>query len=497
MNEHKERLVIISNRLPISVIKKEEEYQLKPGSGGLVTAMAPVLRNRGGIWIGWTGTNAEDEEEIRPLIQNATKDFGYSFEPVFLNQEEVDDFYLGFSNEVIWPLFHDLQAHCRFLPKYFEAYKRVNQKYAKVCTSKLEENDFVWVHDYQLMLLGQELRKEGVKNRLGFFLHIPFPPLDIFLKLPWRFEIIRGLLEYDLIGFQTVRDKRNFIHCMKALLRDVKVKNQGAIQTFEVGDREVRVGCFPISIDFDEFSTLAATREVEKETQSIEETLPGHRFVLCIDRLDYTKGIPYRLEAVRNLLHRYPEWTGQFTMIQVVVPSRQEIPQYHNLKLEIDGLVGEINSEFAKKGWVPIHYMYRSLSKEELLAYYLSCGVALVTPIKDGMNLVSKEYVASNIDNDGVLILSEFAGSAAELHEEALLANPYDICGLADSIIKAFNMPDEEKEERMRKMRRIVKRNNIFKWVESFLEAAISKDLKSFPVTYEYVPEEQPVNVSS
>jgi trehalose 6-phosphate synthase len=277
---------------------------------------------------------------------------------------------------------------------------------------------------------------------------------------------------------------------VEKLIPQARLYSKENLLVCEINGRELLIGTFPISIDYEDFNQLASSEDVANEAWLIHETLPDRRLILCVDRLDYTKGILDRLEALRTLLIRYPQWHHKFTLIQVVVPSRIDILGYQELKVEIDTLVGEINSRFTKKGWVPIHYMFRSLSKTQLLAYYRTCEVALVTPIKDGMNLVAKEYIASNIDCNGVLILSEFAGCCAELHEEALVVNPYDVDGMANAIVEAFNMEPQERNRRMTKLRSNVKNHDILYWIESFLSAAIHKNLRDFPLVLEYVPKE-------
>ena len=481
------RLMIISNRLPFVIGKKEDKLTISPGSGGLVTALAPVLRDRGGLWVGWPGPVEAEEAELVEFLEKKQRTGGFLCAPVHLTKEEISLYYDGFSNEIIWPLFHDLQSLCHFVPAYWQGYQQASSKFAAVIMKKIQSDDFVWVHDYHLMLLGQELRKNGATQRMGFFLHIPFPPLDIFLKLPWRFQIIHALLEFDLIGFQTMRDRRNFIQCVRTLIKDVQVKNKGAMHICKLGQREVGVGTFPISIDDNEFKKMAASKAVSEEIQSLREISLEQKRIFSVDRLDYTKGIPERLEAIRFFLKQYPEFHKKVTFLQVLVPSRVEIPQYHDLKEEVDRLVGEINSHYTQEGWVPIHHLFRTLNRQELVAYYKVSEIALITPIKDGMNLVAKEYVACNIEENGVLILSEFAGAASQLHCEALLINPYDTAGMADTIRYALTMSSEERKMRMRKMRRNVRHYNIFWWVESFLSAAISKELKDFP-PIEYIP---------
>jgi len=483
------RLIIVSNRLPVVLTRgKGGAWKASPGSGGLVTAMAPVLRDRGGSWIGWAGTAEEDKADLENLLGQSTSESGYTMSPVRLTRDEVKNFYLGFSNEALWPLFHDLFQHCIFDSAYWKAYLEVNRKFAQVIAEKSGEEDFIWVHDYHLMDVARILKSWNLKRRKGFFLHIPFPPLDVFLKLPWRSEILSALLEYDLLGFQTMRDRRNFISCVRGLIKHVKVRGKGHVITVHARDHEVRVGTFPISIDFNEFNQQAASEEVAKAAWYIHEKLPNIQIILGVDRLDYTKGIPLRLKAFRNALLRYPELQEKVVLIQVTVPSRSEISQYQELKSEIERLVGEINGQFTRSGWVPIHYICRNLEREELLAYYRTAEIALVTPMKDGMNLVAKEYCASKVDAKGVLILSEFAGAASELHRGSLVVNPYDLDGVADAIKRAVDMKEKETLARMRRVRQLIKRRDIYAWVNSFLSAAIDKDLTSYPVLDDYRP---------
>jgi len=488
MDAHSSRLVIVSNRLPYEIENNEGELSLRPGSGGRVTAMAPVLRNRGGVWVGWSGGSGENEEEIREVIKQADTEVGFTFSPVFLSKKEIELYYHGFSNEVIWPLFHDLQTHCRFLPAYWESYQKVNTIFADACMKDRHEEDFIWVHDYQLMLLGESLRVRGVESRIGFFLHIPFPPPDIFMKLPWRFQILHALLKYDLIGFQTARDHRNFINSVRFLKDDVEIQSAKGMHICCSHGRDVRVGTFPISIDFDEFATHAASEEVSKKAWFLHEKWSDQKIIFSLDRLDYTKGIPERLEAIRIFLQRHPEFHKRICFVQTVVPSRTKIDGYQALKQDIDRLVGEINSQFSRENWVPVHYVFRSLRRSELLAFYRTSDVALITPVKDGMNLVAKEYIASQTDSNGVLVLSEFAGAASQLQQGALLVHPYDVEGVADALHYALTMSSDERSNRMEVMRRNVKRYNIFLWTKMFLKMAFAKELTDFPVIGEYVP---------
>lgn len=489
-NGHSNRLVIISNRLPVVLSKGEDgTITTSLGSGGLITALAPVLKNRGGLWIGWPGfVDEEDKEQVVSILEKDKKDF--QLRPVFLTKEDIKLYYEGFSNEIIWPLFHDLQSECHFNPVYWKAVQDVNRKFAEEIIKTTQPDDFLWVHDYHLMMVGQELHKLGVKEKIGFFLHIPFPSIDIFTKLPWRFQVLRALLEYDLLGFQTLRDQRNFIQCVRRLLPDVKIIHENQVYICLTQDREVRVAAFPISIDYEDFSKKAAGKDVADQAWFNQKQLQGQKVVFSCDRLDISKGIPYRLEAIRFLLNKYPELHEKVTFFQVVIPSRTEISKYQELKKEIDRLVGEINSQFTKTGWVPIQYIYHPINQNELLAFYRISGMALITPVKDGMNLVAKEYIAANVHENGVLVLSEFAGAAMQLQHEALLINPYDIEGVAEAIHTGLGLSQAECTKRMRKMRRSVQRHNVFWWVSAFLNAAFAKNLDDFPLIDEYTPTE-------
>ena len=483
------RLIIVSNRLPV-VINRDHEgsVQVQPGTGGLVTAMAPVLRNRGGVWVGWPGTLVEDRLNLDEALAAATHNCGYTLKPVLLTREEKDNYYRGFANEIIWPLFHDLQSRCRFKPAYWYTYRAVNNKFADVIAENRQPDDFIWIHDYHLMSMAMELRAMRITNRLAFFLHIPFPPLDIFLKLPWRFQIIRDLLAYDLIGFQTLRDRRNFVQCVRALVKDAHLAGKGGRSTITHGGRQIMVGTFPISIDYRGFARQAASPEVSDEAWYIHEDQPRRKIILGVDRLDYTKGIPEKLWSFHNALTRFADLREKIVLIQVVVPSRWDIPEYSDLKTEIERLVGRINGEFTSSGWIPIHYIFRHLSQRELLGYYRTAEIMLTTPWKDGMNLVAKEYCACNVEENGVLVLSEFAGATAQMHRYSLEVNPHDIEGMGEAIYQAYVMPKAERRDRMRKLRQSIRQQDVFWWVDSFLQAAIDERLESFPLSEEYVP---------
>jgi len=483
VNTHAGRnLLVVSNRLPI-VLSRDDTGALRAraGSGGLVTALLPVLRSRGGMWIGWPGTDAPDAEVDRAAAR-AGEDAGYRMVAVSLSATEVRDFYLGFANRVIWPLFHDLQSLCDFDPRYWRTYREVNRRFAHTIAQHAGAGDFIWVHDYQLMLVAAELRGVRPDARIAFFLHIPFPPLDVFVKLPWRMALLHALLQCDLIGFQTQRDRRNFNDCLRTLLPDVQTSGRGPVTEARVAERSLRIAAFPISIDYNYFVRRAASAEVAQRVRELHGLLPDRKLVLGVDRLDYTKGVPHRLEAFRNALARFPELRERLSLIQVVVPSREDIDTYQALKLQIEQLVSEINGEYSRPGgWVPVWYVYGSLAPVDLLAYYRAAHIALVTPLKDGMNLVAKEYCASSIEEDCVLILSEFAGAASQLQRGALLVNPYDIEGVADALRRAWEMPRAECAARMRAMRRSIRKQDVYWWLDAFLGTAFAHELRGVP----------------
>lgn len=473
-DKEKSRLIIVSNRLPV-VVKKgiEDRYKLSHTSGGLVTAMSPVLKRDGGVWIGWAGNFLEENTDIEALLKQEVETLNYRYRSVDISLNDHELYYKGFSNEVLWPLFHNMSVYCNFAADYYEAFKKVNQKFAQTIMSELIDNDFIWIHDYHLINTGKELREKGVKNKIAFFLHIPFPPAETFNRIPWRLEIVNAMLSYDLIGFQTENDKKNFLEVIASLIEDTAVDQTEQGITKIVTDKgEHRVGVFPISIDYDEFSDQAKSEEVSRVTQKIKESNFGQKIILGIDRLDYSKGIPQRLKAYKRLLEKYPRLRTKVKLIQVMVPSREDIIEYANLKSEIEQLVGEINGKFSRSGWIPIMYCYHSLDATKLLAYYRASDIALVTPLKDGMNLVAKEYCAANIDKDGVLILSEFAGASYQFKDDALLVNPFDEESVVDAIKGALSMKKREKKKRMENMQNIVQKSDIYWWVDTFLKAA-------------------------
>ncbi len=471
--KHTPRFLIVSNRLPVVISRQDDDWNIAPGSGGLITALEPIMSKEKGLWVGWPGCG--DEAPLQDLMAQFEEKHGYRLSVVPLSEEDVEKYYRGFSNETLWPLFHDLLGFCRFSLENWRTYQEVNQRFAQVVVEKASPDELIWVHDYQLALVGQYLREYNVSQTLAYFLHIPFPSPDLFQRLPWKIELIRALMSYDLLGFQTLRDRRNFITTALALLPDTEVLSRHRYHTLlRYGKQMVRVGNFPISIDFDEFNGGARSKEVQDAAWYLHENLHGRQLVLGVDRLDYTKGIPERFLAFERALEKYPEMMTNISLLQVVVPSRTLVPDYQNLKETLDQTAGRINARFGSTAWSPIHYVFRSLDRTQLLARYRSSEIALITPLRDGMNLVAKEYCAASVDNNGVLILSEFAGAADQLGKGALLVNPYDIEGTADAIYRAYTMDQSERRHRMSLMRSEVRRNDVHRWLQRFTEAVSS-----------------------
>ena len=469
MNEIKGRVINVSNRLPILIRKHAGGARLERSSGGLATALEAGWRDQPGVWIGWAGTGPD--ENIEPFLVRAAHRRSYTLRSVALTEEETAKFYSGFANEIIWPLFHDMPSRCNFDPEYWEIYQRVNRKFAMVAAETAQDDDFVWVHDYHLMLTASALRQAGVRARMGFFLHIPFPSPDVFEKLPWKKPILKSLLEFDVIGFQGDRDRSNFVSCLERMLPEARVEHGTPHLLVSQEGRQTVVGTFPIGIDFEAFERDAKRPEIAAHAADLRKRVSDDVLVLGVDRLDYTKGIPERLKSFRLLLRRFPEMRGHITLVQVVVPSREEIPNYKHLRREVELLVSQINGEFTEPGWVPVHYIHRNLGRDELLAYYRAADIGLVTPLKDGMNLVAKEFCAAQIDERGVLIVSEFAGAGPELRSGAIIVNPNDFAEVAQALYDAAHMSADDKRCRMRLLRQIVKDHNVHRWIRSFLQA--------------------------
>jgi trehalose 6-phosphate synthase/phosphatase len=463
------RLILVSHRIPITLTLEDGKLKGQPSSGGLVSALEPLLKEHGGIWVGSGGT--EDSPQIRKILRQASGKKPYKYAPLFLTQEEQSNFYEGFSNEIVWPLFHDLQSRCNFDPNYWEFYERVNRKFADAVEKASQPADLIWIHDYQLMQVGKTLRSRRPGARLAFFLHIPFPSPDIFAKLPWRQQILEDLLAHDLIGVQTGGDQRNLIACLRSFVPSVKITGNGESRLVVSRHGRTHIEAFPISIDYRGFAEQSASAPVLERVREIRAQLHDMQMAVGVDRLDYTKGIPERLKAYGQFLRRYPEFRRKVMLIQIVVPSREGIPRYDQLKREVERLVAHVNGEFSETGWSPINYIYRSVPRDELIAIYHAADVALVTSLKDGMNLVAKEYCAAKTEVDGALVLSEFAGAAPELRVGAILVNPYDELAVAAALKQALEMKPKERRRRMLRMRNQIRQADILTWRDRFFHA--------------------------
>jgi trehalose 6-phosphate synthase/phosphatase len=464
-NDERERpIVVASNRLPFTFQRGPRGLERRPSPGGLVSALEPVLRRRGGTWIGWPGLELRDDEQVSARGRN------YRIRPVRLSDSEVQRYYHGFSNRTLWPLFHSLPERTRYDRRDFEAYQHVNALFAEAIHASARHAELVWIHDYHLMQAPSALRLADPERRIAFFLHIPFPPYDIFRLLPWHREILRGLLSCDLIGFHVGGYVQNFLDCVERRL-GAQVDRRSLRITY--AGRTIQVGAFPIGIEFELFEDLA--RKAAHRSAGRPE-----RIVLGVDRLDYTKGIPERIRAFERLLELHPRHRENVVLLQVAVPSRSQVTEYRQLKSEIDELVGRVNGRFATAQWSPIRYLYRSFAQDRLCALYRDADVALITPLRDGMNLVAKEYVTCQVEERGVLVLSSMAG-AAETMREALIVNPNDIEATAEEIHRALTMDEEHRRARMAALRRRESREDVHAWVQSFLEAAI-RPAESLPL---------------
>ena len=467
------KTIIISNRLPVQLQISNGTIKAIPSVGGLATGMKSVHSGGESLWIGWSGlTNEEIPEALEDDIDKALEEHGCA--KVKLNSDEIDGFYYGFSNRTIWPLFHYFLKYSEFELNYWDTYKAVNQKFADAIIENSSEDDTIWVHDYQLMLVPQMVREKRPDTTIGFFLHIPFPSFEIFRTLPWREEILEGLLGSDLIGFHTYDYERHFLSSVRRLIGlDV------SFNEIYLDNRVIKVDSFPMGIDYKKFRDAAVLHDTKSEDERSDlqirldnhkASAPDTKLILSIDRLDYSKGIAKRINAFEYFLQKYPEYKEKVRLIILAVPSRSNVPQYQLLKREVDELVGRINGELSTVNWTPIWYFYRSLPFESLIDLYTSSDIAWLTPLRDGMNLVAKEYIATRTDKSGVLILSEMAGSAYEMNE-ALLINPNNFEQQADTLKQAINMPMEEQVSRNTFLQKRLERYNVEVWANEFMNA--------------------------
>ncbi|MDI3298216.1 MAG: bifunctional alpha,alpha-trehalose-phosphate synthase (UDP-forming)/trehalose-phosphatase [Bacillota bacterium] len=469
------QLVVVANREPYVHRRRQGRVAVERPPGGLVAALDPVLRAVGGTWVGW-GSGSADRQAVDAHDRLAVPPEApaYTLRRVWLSGRDVAGFYNGYANQALWPLCHLLPSLARFERRFWRAYQRVNARFARAAAEECRPGALVWIQDYHFALLPaflrQELARRGIAGaRLGHFWHIPWPPWDVFRICPQRSEILRGLLANDLLGFHLPRFAENFLDCVAREL-DARVDRERG--TVETGGHRTRVAAFPISVDFAaleaEASSPAATRAFRRLARA--HGLAGRRLLLGVDRLDYTKGIPERMAAVDRFLELHPEWRGRFRMVQKVSRSRSEIPAYRRLEEEVRAEVARINARWAEEGWEPVLFLEEALPAHALPGLYRAADAALVSSLQDGMNLVSKEYVACQVDERGVLLLSELAGAAEEI-EGALRINPYDVDATAEAIHRALSMPEEERRERMRAMRAFVREHDIYRWEEEFLAA--------------------------
>jgi trehalose 6-phosphate synthase/phosphatase len=456
------RLLIVSNRLPVTARLDGARLRLAPAGGGLATGLRSRHERSTGLWVGWPGDVTGFTMEQRADLERQLAD--RRIVPVYLSRDDIERYYDGFSNRVLWPLFHYLIDRVPVDATGWDAYAEVNSTFAEVVAREYRPDDTIWVHDYQLMLLPALLRHRLPSARIGFFLHVPFPSSEVFRVLPWRRELLNGLLGADLLGFHTFAYMRHFL---ASLLHVEGVEAE--IDRVHLGDRDIKLGVFPMGIDADRFGELAQDPDVQLEADAIRRDAGGRHIILGVDRLDYTKGIPRRLHAVEWLLEREPELRDRIRYIQVAVPSRGDVDSYQKFKRQVEERVGRINGKCGTLRSTPIHYIHRSVSTRHLVALYCAADVMLVTPLRDGMNLVAKEFVASRVDEDGVLVLSEFAGAAAEL-DGAVVVNPYDVVAVAETIERALSTPLAERRARMRMLRRRVLSHDIQAWAEAFIQ---------------------------
>ncbi|MFP4005478.1 MAG: trehalose-6-phosphate synthase [Candidatus Hadarchaeia archaeon] len=463
------KVILVSNAEPYAHKRKNGDIQLEKLAGGLTTALNPLMKETGGTWIAWGREDADFEvlnSENKVMVPDEN---GYELKRIKLTEQEVDNFYLGFSNEILWPICHSFPEKARLnnfknSKRKWKFYRNVNKKYSKFTLEEIERDDLVWAHDYHLSLLPKKIKEKKPETNIAFFWHIPWPPWEMFGLLPWREEIMKGLLSNNFLGFHTPKNEHNFLKCAENLDMDVnwnksKVKHKTG---------NTKVDSIPLGINYDWFRNIAEKKRIRKKAAKLKEKIPAEKIILGIDRLDYTKGIPRRLRAFEMFLEENPEFQGKVTLVQRIPPSRGSVKEYQSILDRINKIIGEINGKFEKAMWTPVKSFHRLLpSQEQLIPYYLAAEVALVTPLVDGMNLVCKEYIAST--DDGVLILSEFAGAANELRE-AILVNPYDVRETAESIKKGLEMSNREKKRRMKRLQDRVKKNDLENWRKNFLK---------------------------
>lgn len=458
MNQE-QRLVVVSNRVPPPNAFLSEGGNRSVPVSGLVSAVKPAMEERGGLWFGWSGKSTQRRGNSAPDVNELGS---VELATVDLSDDEVSLFYTGYSNRTLWPLLHSFPGRVVIRHDTHRAYRRINRRFAEALASLLRPGDLVWVHDFHLFHLGRELRQLGWSGKLGFFLHVPFPPADIFAILPWAKDTLDAILNYDLVGVHTERYLKNLIDTLQS-----ELGGSFSDGIFSLDDLSSQLGAYTIGIEPSFFQ-----QDVDENTRGLAEELsletsPDHRLIIGVDRLDYTKGIPHRLRAFERLLERHPALRGKVTYVQISSPSRTRVPEYVQEREQVERLVGQVNGRFSEAGWVPIRYLYRSYPQQELVRFYRDADVCLITPLRDGMNLVALEFVAAQKENPGVLVLSRFTGAASSL-QDAVLVNPYDVDGTAESIYRAVRMPSFERKRRWQSMMEVVEKYSASEWSESF-----------------------------
>ncbi len=454
------RLILVANRLPVSVDLGDGQVNIKASSGGLATGMRNLAKAEQTSWVGWPGAYPENDEQ-RVSLEKQLRE--HSATPVYLSSRDAERFYEGMSNSVIWPLFHYMVDRMPLLVSDYDDYRSVNERFADAVCAEAGEDDTIWIHDYHLLLLPGILRERLPRARIGFFLHIPFPSSEIFRLLPHREQLLRGMLGANLIGFHTYGFARHFAD---ALLGTLGIEPE--LDRVDVDGRSVSIGVFPMGIDVQSFERLAESPELPERVAQLRQAQGVEQLLLGVDRLDYTKGLPRKLLAMELLLQRSPQYRGKVRLLQIAVPSREAVSEYKSLRQDVEQLVGRINGSSGSLHEAPIHYLYQPVTQAELVASYRAAEVMVVTPLRDGMNLVAKEYVAARTDGDGVLVLSELAGAASELGE-ALTVNPYDVESMALNLDRALSMPEAERRERMSALREKVRAHPVERWATSFV----------------------------
>ena len=456
------RVVLVSNRTPTVFTPSSVEERRNLPVGGLVSCLRPFLEAQGGIWMGWDGNS---DGQVAPVTTTITDVEGISLASVSLSRDEVEGFYNIFANRTLWPIFHSFPDKATFSHDSYRVYRNVNRKYAAALMDLLRPGDLVWVHDFHLFPLGLELRKLGWTGKIGFFLHIPFPPSEIFGIMPWARELLTCLFDYDLVGLQTPK----YLHDLQESLVD----ELGAVidgDTAHHQGRTMEVRSFPVGADAQAFQEMAVSQVPSRVSRFLEDLPKDRQLLLGVDRLDYTKGIVQRMQAMEQLLDDHPELRGHVTLVQISAPSRVTIPEYTRERERLDSLVGTINGKFGEVHWLPIHTLHRPYSQQDLALLYREADACLVTPLRDGMNLVAKEFVASQTSDPGVLVLSRFCGAAESMHE-ALMVNPYDFQETASAIYRALTMPGPERQRRWKALFEDVSSHTAHDWCYSFLAA--------------------------